>query len=301
MLGVEQVSLALVTIALANGLEIRYETFGNPEDPTVLLIMGLGGQLIAWDLDFCGALADRGYFVIRFDNRDSGLSEKIPCGKIDVLGVLRLAVSGRTPEVPYFISDMARDGLGLLDALEIESAHLVGVSMGGMIAQSMAILSPKHTRTLTSIMSTTGDPGVGLPSASVSSLLFRPPPAERSDSIEDAVEAARLTSPVYFDEEEIRQLAAASYDRSFYPEGTGRQLAAILASGDRSEQLQALDVPTLVIHGRRDSLVNFDGGEATARAIPNARLVAFDDMGHDLPRPLMGEFVELLAGHFQGR
>lgn len=263
-----------------------------------MLIMGLGAQMTAWYPDFCEAIAQRGYFVIRFDNRDVGLSEKMAGGKVDLLSVLSAAVSGSVPKVPYLLSDMALDAVGLLDALDLVAAHVVGVSMGGMIAQEMAVAAPERTRTLTSIMSTTGDPGVGLPSPPVASLLFRSPPSERSSAIEDAVHSARLIRPFYFDEAEVRELAAASFDRSFYPEGTGRQLAAIFGSGDRSAELSRLSVPTLVIHGRSDPLVNIDGGEATARAIPGAKFVSFEAMGHELPRPLMDEFVELLTLHF---
>ena len=219
----------------ANGLVIEYDSFGDRQDPAVLLIMGLGVQMTAWHPEFCMAIAEHGYFVIRFDNRDVGLSEKIAGGKVDLLSVLSAAVAGDLPEVPYLLSDMALDAVGVLDALDLESAHIVGASMGGMIAQQMAVASPERTRTLTSIMSTTGDPGVGLPSPPVASLLFRSPPAERSAAIEDAVYSARMTRPVYFDETEVREFAAASYDRSFYPEGTGRQLAAY---SDRATDLR---------------------------------------------------------------
>lgn len=282
----------------ANGIQIEYDTFGDPSDPPVLLIMGLGTQMIGWHPDFCNALAAHGHFVVRFDNRDVGLSEKVAGGKVDIPAILVEAISGRVPDVPYRLSDMAADAEGLLAALGLESAHVVGVSMGGMIAQQFALDFPERTKTLTSIMSTTGDPGVGAPSPEASSLLFRSPPAERQAAIDDGVASRRITSPHYFDETEARQFTAESYDRSFYPEGTGRQLAAILGSGNRSEDLKSLDVPALVIHGRLDPLVGFDGGQATAAAIPDAKFVAFDLMGHDLPRPLMGDFVDLLSTHF---
>lgn len=285
--------------ASANGLSIEYDTFGHPSDPTVLLIMGLGTQMIAWHPDFCNGLAERGFYVIRFDNRDVGLSQKIEGGKVDLPALLLESVSGGLPSVPYTLSDMAADAAGLLSTLDLQRAHIVGASMGGMIAQQFALDYPERVRTLTSIMSTTGDPSVGAAAPEAYALLFRAPPAEREAAIEGGVASRRITSPFYFDDAEARRFAAEAYDRSFYPEGTGRQLAAILGSGDRTEQLTSLDVATLVIHGRLDPLVGFDGGEATAAAIPDAKFVAFDRMGHDLPRPLMGEFIDLLSTHFE--
>jgi pimeloyl-ACP methyl ester carboxylesterase len=268
--------------ARANGIDIEYETFGDPTDPVMLLIMGLGGQLIVWDDELCTQLADHGFRVIRYDNRDVGLSTKIEGGPVpDVMAV----VQGDRSSVPYSLDDMAADATGLLDALGIENAHVVGVSMGGMIAQVVAIDHPGRVLSLASIMSTTGDPSVGAPTPEAMAVLMRPPAEERDEVIAAEVESTRaIGSPGFpFDEERTRSRAAAKYDRSFYPQGVARQVAAVVSAADRTERLSHIDVPTVVIHGTADPLVTPSGGEATAKAIPGAELIMVEGMGHELP------------------
>jgi pimeloyl-ACP methyl ester carboxylesterase len=269
--------------AHANGIDLEWEEFGSADDPPLLLIMGLGAQMIVWDEEFCELIAARGFRVIRFDNRDTGLSTKIEGGPPpDLLA----AFTGDTSSASYTLDDMADDAAGLLDALGIAAAHVVGASMGGMIAQTLAIRHPHKVQTLTSIMSTTGALDVGQPEPSAVALLLTPPPVDRAGFIEHSIGTSRvLTSPGFpFDEEGARGRAARSYDRCFHPAGVGRQLLAILASGDRTPALRSLRVPTLVVHGDADPLVTPSGGRATAAAVPGARLLMIPGMGHDLPR-----------------
>ena len=284
--------------AHANGVDLEWEEFGNPDDPPLLLIMGLGAQMVAWDDEFCRLVAARGFRVVRFDNRDTGLSTKIDGGPApNVLG----AITGDMSSASYTLADMADDTAGLLDALGITAAHVVGASMGGMIAQTLAIRHPDKVQTLTSIMSTTGALDVGQPDPAAVALLLTPPPVDRAGFIEHSVGASRvLASPGFpFDEERARQRGALSYDRCFYPAGVARQLLASLASGDRTPALRSLQVPTLVIHGDRDPLVTPSGGRATAAAIPGARLLVVPGMGHDIPREawetIADAIVELAA------
>jgi pimeloyl-ACP methyl ester carboxylesterase len=275
-----------MTAIKANGITIEYETFGDATAPPVLLIMGLGAQLTMWDPAFCTAIADAGFYVIRFDNRDVGLSTTF---------------DDATSSPAYTLSDMAADAAGLLDALGIESANIVGVSMGGMIAQTFAIEHPTKTRTLVSIMSTTGDQTVGQPTPESIAALLAPPPATRDEAIEAGLKIWRLIgSPGYtLDEQVVRERAAASYDRAFNPAGTARQLAAIMAQPNRTTALGNVSVPALVIHGEADPLVTPSGGKATAAAIPGATLKLVPGMGHDLPAELHGEIVGELTAHFQ--
>jgi pimeloyl-ACP methyl ester carboxylesterase len=283
--------------ATANGITIEYETFGDPSSPPVLLIMGLGGQLLAWDPAFCGALAGTGFYVIRYDNRDVGCSTWF-----DDAGVPDPAefVAGMGVP-PYTVSDMAADAAGLLEFLGLSSAHIVGASMGGMIAQTFAIEYPERTCTLVSIMSTTGDRGVGQPHPEALAALFVSPPTNRADAIEQAVKSWRVIgSPGFpFDEEAVRQRTGAAYDRAFHPSGTARQLAAVMSQPDRTQALGNLRVAALVIHGEADPLVDPSGGKATAAAIPDARLKLVPGMGHDLPPELFSELVADLARHFR--
>jgi pimeloyl-ACP methyl ester carboxylesterase len=276
-------------------LEIVYETIGDPADPALLLVMGLGMQLIHWDRDFCEGLAERGFRVIRFDNRDAGLSTKIGA---PVPNVMR-AMAGFPIRAPYLLDDMANDSFGLLDHLGIERAHVTGVSMGGMIAQTMAIRRPERVLSLGSMLSTTGDRRVGTPKLRVWSILMRRAPTEREAYIEYFVRVFRMIgSPAYpVDEARMREQAAAAYDRCHHPAGTARQLGAILASGSRTAALRRLELPTVVIHGRDDPLVPFRAGVATARAIPGADLVAIPGMGHDLARQLWPRFTDALVGN----
>ena len=285
----------------ANGLRLAYDEFGNPDDPAMLLVMGLGTQMIAWPVDFCERLAARGYRVIRFDNRDIGLSEKLEGTRTPHAFRLALAARLGLPlKVPYTLFDMAKDAVGVLNALDIGAAHIVGASMGGMIGQLMAGLYPFRVLSLTSIMSTTGrktlpaaDPKVSL------HMIRRPVNADRQDLEDYAMETWRLIgSPGYPPTDEaLREKIAASYDRSFYPAGHRRQMAAIIASGDRVELLRKVIAPTLVIHGKDDPLVPVEGGIDTADLVPGARLEVIDGMGHDLPVPLIPHFVDLIASH----
>ncbi|MEA2453857.1 MAG: hypothetical protein QOI45_119 [Thermoleophilaceae bacterium] len=279
--------------ARANGIEIVYETIGDPSNPPLLLVMGLGMQLIHWDRELCEQLAERGLHVIRFDNRDSGRSTKIDAPVPDV----RRALIGLRLEAPYRLEDMADDAFGLLDHLGIETAHVVGASMGGMIAQTMAIKRPERVRSLTSIMSTTGERRAGRPKLRVLSVLMRRAPEEKQAYIEHFVRVFRMigSKGFPFDDDRARELAAATYERGHFAAGTGRQLGAIIASGDRTAQLRSVTVPTTVIHGRDDPLVPFRGGRATAAAIPDARLIAIPGMGHDLPREVWPQVVEAIA------
>jgi pimeloyl-ACP methyl ester carboxylesterase len=279
--------------AQANGIEIVYDTIGDPSDPPLLLVMGLGMQLIHWEAEFCEQLAERGFFVIRFDNRDTGLSTKVHA---PVPSLVR-AMAGLKVDAPYRLEDMADDAFGLLDQLGIEAAHVVGVSMGGMIAQTMAIARPERVLSLTSIMSTTGERRVGRPKLRVWTVLTRRAPKDKDAYVEYFTRVFRMIGSKGFprDEARMRELAAATYERGHHPAGTGRQLAAIMASGDRTEKLRELSVPTTVIHGRGDPLVPFRAGRATARAIPGARLIAIPGMGHDLPPELWPMLIDAVA------
>ena len=285
--------------AKANGIEICYDAVGNASDPTVLLVMGLGGQLIQWEPELCGMIAERGFHVVRFDNRDVGLSTHLEGGGVDVFGLLNAEASGSpSVSVPYLLSDMADDAVGLLDHLGVDRAHVVGVSMGGMIAQSIALAHPGRVLTLTSIMSTTGDPDVGHPTAEAMAALVAPPAQTREEAQEGTVRQAHVWgSPGLFDEDDLRRLAGESWDRSHEPLGVARQLAAILASGSRSSGLATLAIPSLVIHGTADTLVQPSGGERTAEVIPDAKLFLVEGMGHDLPRPLWPTLVDAICGH----
>lgn len=280
-------------------ITLEYDTFGSPDDPTVLLVMGLATQMIAWHSDFCQMLADRGFHVVRFDNRDIGLSSKHDgafSGITSLASAARLRWSGNAP---YLLSHMASDGVGLLDHLGIERAHVVGASMGGMIAQQMAIDYPQRLLSMTSIMSTTGSLFAGRSSPEARKLLFRPPATDRAGVVAASLATREALSPHHFDEEESRLWAEISYDRSHYPEGAARQLAAIFASGNRTKALRGVRVPTLVIHGEADPLVNISGGRATAKAVPGARLKIYETMGHDLPRPLWPDLANDIATHAQ--
>jgi pimeloyl-ACP methyl ester carboxylesterase len=274
-------------------LDIAYQTLGHPSDPPLLLVMGLGMHLIHWDLDLCRQLAERGFHVIRYDNRDAGRSTKIDA---PVPNLMR-AMAGLPIDAPYLLGDMADDAFGLLDNVGIEGAHVLGASMGGMIGQEMAIRRPARVLSLASLMSTTGGRRHGRPKLRLWSLFLQRAPRRRDDYIEYFVRVFRMIGSPGFpvDEARLRELAAATYDRGHHPAGTGRQLAAIMASGDRTSQLRRLQVPTVVIHGTDDPLVPFRGGLATARAIPDAELVAIPGMGHDLPSEAWPKVIEAVV------
>jgi pimeloyl-ACP methyl ester carboxylesterase len=284
--------------AQANGIELEYDTFGDPGNPAMLLIMGLGMQMVAWRPELCQMFADRGFFVIRYDNRDVGLSTKVEdAGTPDLMALM----AGDYSSAGYKLDDMADDAAGLLDALGIEQAHVVGVSMGGMIAQTLAIRHPERMLSLTSIMSTTGDQAVGQPRPDVMAALITPAPADREGFIAHQVGLfGTISSPDYpLPEDLLREVIGQMYDRSYYPVGFLRQLTGILASGDRTAALGNVDLPTLVIHGASDPLIQPDGGEATARAIPGAKLVEIAGMGHDLPPQLYQRFVDEIVENTQ--
>jgi pimeloyl-ACP methyl ester carboxylesterase len=275
-------------------IDIAYETFGDPSDPALLLVMGLATQMIAWHEDFCAELAGRGFHVIRFDNRDVGRSSAmrdLPAPTIRQLALRSKKAAG------YTLSDMAADAVGLLDNLGIERAHVVGASMGGMIAQTIAIEHPERVLSLCSIMSNTGARLSGQPRLATYRVLLGTPPQDRDRFIDHVVKMYRVIGSPGFDrdEDDLRDVAGRSYDRGRNPAGSGRQLAAIIASGDRTAGLRGLRVPTVVIHGTKDKLVSPSGGRATAKAIPGARLVKIEGMGHDLPRGTWPQIIGAIA------
>ncbi|MEA2313646.1 MAG: hypothetical protein QOI03_338 [Solirubrobacteraceae bacterium] len=278
---------------VGRGVTLCYETFGQRSDPPVLLVMGLGTQMVAWHEDFCRALAERGLFVIRFDNRDIGRSTHM----VGAPPTIRQLLTRSRHAAHYSLADMAQDAAALIDALGISPAHVVGASMGGMIAQTLAARHRASVRSLTSIMSATGSLRSGQPALRVYSVFLRRAPQEREAFIAhmERVFTAIGSPGLPRDPADLRELAAASYDRDHDPQGAGRQLAAIIASGDRTAELRRIDVPTLVIHGTADRLVSPSGGRATARAIPNARLLNVPGMGHDLPRAVWPTLIDAIA------
>ena len=284
-----------MTMVEANGIELCYERFGDDGDPALLLIMGWAAQMVDWPDDFCRLLAGEGFSVIRFDNRDIGLSTKtegpLPAfGPPDGEGLPTLLAPP-----PYGLGDMADDAVGLLDALGTDRAHIVGASQGGMIAQHVAFGHPERVRSLTSIMSTTGDRAVGQSVPEVLAMALTPPPQGRDAIIEHAVAASRVIAGLLWDEDRARGRITAKYDRSYHPLGAAFQLAASIADGDRTDRLATIACPTLVLHGRADPLIVPSGGEATATAIPGAELVLIDDMAHDLPPEVWPQVVEAIA------
>jgi pimeloyl-ACP methyl ester carboxylesterase len=280
--------------AKSNGLELEYETHGDPADPAVVLIMGLGAQLINWDKDFCESIAAKGFHVVRFDNRDIGLStylDDLPAPD------LQAVLGGDLASVGYSLADMAADVAGLLDAVGIAKAHIVGASMGGMIAQLVAIDFPERVLSLCSIMSTTGDRAVGQATPEALGALIRPPAMSREQSITETVKSSRTIGSPGFPatDEELREKAGASYDRAYHPAGSARQTAAIVTAPDRTPALRNLAIPTVVVHGEADPLVDPSGGKATAAAVPGAELVLIPGMGHDLPRGAWPVIVDAIV------
>ncbi|MBV9890033.1 MAG: alpha/beta hydrolase [Rhizobacter sp.] len=286
--------------ARANGIELCWDSFGDPGAAPMLLIMGLAAQMIAWPDAFCERLAQRGFRVVRFDNRDIGLSTRFDAAGVPNIGAaLTAAMQGKPVDAPYRLSDMAADAFGLLDALDIERAHVVGASMGGAIAQTMAIERPERLRTLTSIMATTGEPGLPPPTPEAMGVLLKPPVTTLDGYIRSYLETWKVLRAGSFPEEEAldRERAEAVFARGLNPAGVARQLAAILASGSRKAALRSVHVPTLVLHGDADPLVPLPCGVDTAQSIPGARLVVLPGMGHALPIACWPRIIDEIARH----
>jgi pimeloyl-ACP methyl ester carboxylesterase len=282
--------------AHVNGIDLEYETKGDPSNPALLLVMGLGAQLTAWPEGFVDQLAGRGFFVIMYDNRDVGLSTKF-----EGLPDLTALFTGDGASAPYLIEDMSDDAAALLAELGIDQAHVVGASMGGMITQALVINHAKHFLSACSIMSTTGDRNVGAPTGEAMTALLRPVATSREEAIAASLAGSLVIgSPGYpTPEDVVKARAAAAYDRCYNPEGTVRQLAAILASPDRTEGLHGVKLPFLVIHGEADPLVTPSGGDATAAAVPGAKLITVPGMAHDLPDELWGMIIDAVVANTQ--
>jgi pimeloyl-ACP methyl ester carboxylesterase len=286
----------------ANNIDIYYEENGPADGPVILLVMGLGAQMIAWPDEFIDGLVAKGHRVIHYDNRDAGLSQRMDGAKTPNLAWTMLkARFGLPVRVPYTLTDMAADGIGLLDALGIKKAHVAGASMGGMIVQLMAANHRERLLSMTSIMSSSGKPGLPGARADIQKnfMLKRPPDASRDDAVAFGAELVRSFS----DPDPARpenahaEMTAKAFDRGYYPVGTRRQLLAIIADGSRVERLKKITTPTLVVHGGADPLVPKEGSEDIARHIPGARLEIIDEMAHDLPPSQVGRMVDLIAGH----
>jgi pimeloyl-ACP methyl ester carboxylesterase len=279
-------------------VEIFYDTFGARDDPPLLLVNGLGSQSINYRSELCERFASSGLFVIRYDNRDVGRSTKFAGATPDVAAVVGALAAGRPAEAPYLLTDMAGDGLAVLDDLAIGRAHVMGASMGGMIVQTMAIEHPERVLTMTSLMSTTGDPDVGQPTPEARRLLLAPPAVDREAYVATQLAAATAWgSPACFDPERLTANAVEAFDRCFDPAGTARQLMAVLASGARTEDLRGVRLPTLVVHGDADNLIDASGGRRTAEAVPGARFVLVAGMGHDYPPQYWDRLVGLVSSH----
>src|ERR1700756_4260552 len=290
-------------MARANGIDLCYEIFGKDDGEPMLLIMGLGAQMILWDDGFSEQLAARGFRVIRFDNRDIGKSSKLTGGKrLTPLELLKLRFLKIPIAAPYKLSDMAKDVIGLMDALGIKSAHIVGASMGGMIAQEIAITFPQRVRSLTSIMSTTGNPKVPPPTKEAAAMLMAPPPTTKEEYFARFAQTWKILRVGSFPEDEALDpsRAARIFSRGLNPAGVGRQLRAILASGSRKARLRGVTAPTLVIHGTVDPLVRPEGGKDTAASAPGARLLMVEGMGHAIPIPMWPQIIDAIEKHAHG-
>jgi pimeloyl-ACP methyl ester carboxylesterase len=289
--------------AHANGIDICYEIFGEPTAEPLLLIMGLGAQMVLWDDDFCEQLAARGFRVIRFDNRDIGQSSKLSGGgRFTAFELLKLRFLRIPVAAPYKLRDMALDTISLMDVLGIKSAHLVGASMGGMIAQEIAITFPERVRSLTSIMSTTGNPKVPPPTREAAAMLMAPPPKTKEEYLARFAQTWKILRVGSFPQDEAldRSRAERCFSRGLNPAGVGRQLRAIIASGSRKARLASVKAPTLVIHGTVDPLVHPMGGKDTAASIPGAKLLMIDGMGHALPLPMWPQIIDAITTHAKG-
>lgn len=286
----------------ANGINLEYETFGDKSDPALLLIAGNGAQLLFWETTFCELLAKTGLFVIRFDNRDAGLSTKFDeAGVPDFMVAIKDVMEGKPVTAPYSLADMAEDCIGLLDALHIEKAHICGASMGGMIAQVVTYRHPESVLSLTSIMSNTGNPNTPPGKPEAIAAVVAPPPAERDGYIKHNMNVwHKIWSPGFpFEEKRARTFLEKSYDRSFCPEGSVRQNIAILACGDRTSSLSGITAPTLVIHGSADPLIPVEAGKETARVISGADLLIIEGMAHDLPTGVWMKIVNAISQHIR--
>jgi pimeloyl-ACP methyl ester carboxylesterase len=284
----------------ANGIQIEYDTFGDPSSPPLLLIMGAGGQMIMWNEALCDLLASQGLYVIRFDHRDVGLSTWFDeAGELDIMEILTSLQRGEEPNVPYTYDDMAADVIGLLDALGIEKAHILGVSMGGMIAQTIAINYPSRVWSLISMESTTGDPALPQGKPEVWEVLFSPMPTEREAHVEYLVNLFRMMDGSKYpsDEQEIRRLAERLYDRGYHPQGMARHVVAGMVSGYRTEALKSVTAPTLVIQGSEDPFFPIECGRATAEAVPGAELLIIEGLGHGFPAKAWPLLVDAVAAH----
>lgn len=289
---------------ISDSVFLEYESFGKPDDPAVLLIMGLGAQMLRWNDGICTGLAAAGYRVIRFDNRDCGLSSHFDASVVPAMGEVMAALqAGRVPGVPYTLEDMADDGAGLLDALGIARAHIVGISMGGAIAQIMAVRHAARVCSLTCLMATSGNPLLPGPTPTAAAALFSPLPRDRSreSMVADGMRRYRaVCSPGYpVGDGWLADLLGREFDRSFHPQGVARQLAAILANGDRGALLPRIRVPTLVLHGADDPLIPPACGEDIAQRVPGATFRSFPGMGHDLPPALDATLVAAIVTHLR--
>ena len=282
-----------------NNIEIEYETIGDPISKPLLLIAGLGSQMLAWSDEICESLANRGFYVIRFDNRDVGLSTKLEdAGLPNFLEINTVYARGEIPEVPYILEDMVDDVIGLLDALNIDKVHVCGASMGGMIAQVLAYKHPSRLLSLTLIMSTTGNPDLPQSKPEIMAQFFAPVPSEREAYIEEMVKRGRLIHGTFpYDEDQSREYMANDYDRGYYPEGVTRQLAAMAVPGNLKPKLAAIRAPTIVIHGREDPLNSVEAGKEIATEIPEAELLILDGMGHSFPREVIPQIVNAIVAN----
>ncbi len=291
----------------SNGLQLEIETFGDASNPPVVLIIGLSCQLIHWHFEFCQRLADQGFYVIRFDNRDTGLSTKFhSAGVPDLQEILTTLMMGLAPKIAYTMDDMARDTVGILDALSIKKAHICGMSMGGMIAQSVAVNYPDRLLSLTSIYSTTGNPVLPPPKPEAMEIVYKVPPPEKHAYIRHMVEVNRVLTGkgAPYDEKYNMLIAEEAFNRCYYPEGVARQVSAIVTQKNRKEKLAAVSVPTLIIHGDDDPLVDLACGKDTAEAISGSKMIIMEGMGHDLPvlsNPYWSDLFTHLIVHFTSK
>jgi len=282
----------------ANGIQIEYDTFGRRSDRPLLLVMGLGAQMIHWREEFCEQLANAGHFVVRYDNRDVGLSTKFDsAGLPDIPAIMTQMAAGQPVSAPYTLNDMADDGIGLMDALDLPAAHICGASMGGMIVQAMAIRQPRRIKSVTSIMSSTGNRELPPAKPEAMAALMSPAGTNRDEVAERSVAVSKVIgSPAYpADPDEARARAIEAYERAFYPIGVARHMAAVASHGNRKPALLQLEVPALIIHGKADPLVPIEGGLDTHEALRGSQLMLIDGMGHDLPKQVWSQIVSGIA------